>query len=55
MVPVVTNGSLQIHPAVQHRTMAARPLAKTIEQLEHQVMSPPVVATTCLTIDQCVL
>lgn len=55
MVPVVTNGSLQIHPTVQHRTMAARPLAKTIEQLEHQVMSPPVVATTCLTIDQCVL
>ncbi|PIL27261.1 hypothetical protein GSI_10406 [Ganoderma sinense ZZ0214-1] len=41
----------KIHPAVQHRTMAARPLAKTIEQLEHQVMSPPVVATTCLTID----
>ncbi|KAI1798471.1 Dna2-domain-containing protein [Ganoderma leucocontextum] len=41
----------KIHPAVQHRTLAARPLAKTIEQLEHQVMSPPVVATTCLSID----
>ncbi|TBU22348.1 Dna2-domain-containing protein [Dichomitus squalens] len=41
----------KIHPEVQSRTLAARPLAKTIEQLEHQVMSPPVVATTCLTID----
>ncbi|KAH9896571.1 Dna2-domain-containing protein [Cubamyces lactineus] len=42
----------KIHPAIQKYTLAARPLAKTIEQLEQQVMSPPVVATTCLTIDQ---
>ncbi|KAI0654950.1 Dna2-domain-containing protein [Cubamyces menziesii] len=41
----------KIHPAIQKYTLAARPLAKTIEQLEQQVMSPPVVATTCLTID----
>ena len=46
---------LQIHPAVQRYTLAARPLAKTIEQLEHQVMSPPVVATTCLSVDQYVI
>ncbi|KAI0368547.1 Dna2-domain-containing protein [Pilatotrama ljubarskyi] len=42
----------KIHPAIQKHTLAARPLAKTIEQLEQQVMSPPVVATTCLSIDQ---
>ena len=44
----------QIHPDVQKYTLAARPLAKTIETLEHQLMSPPVVATTCLSIDQSV-
>ncbi|OSD07732.1 Dna2-domain-containing protein [Trametes coccinea BRFM310] len=38
----------KIHPAIQKYTLAAKPLAKTIEQLEQQVMSPPVVATTCL-------
>ncbi|KAI0674044.1 Dna2-domain-containing protein [Trametes maxima] len=42
----------KIHPAVQKHTLSARPPAKTVEQLEQQVMSPPVVATTCLTIDQ---
>ncbi|KAI0718426.1 Dna2-domain-containing protein [Cerioporus squamosus] len=42
----------KIHPAAQKYTLAARPLAKNIEQLEHQVMSPPVVATTCLSVDQ---
>ncbi|KAI0635451.1 Dna2-domain-containing protein [Trametes polyzona] len=42
----------KIHPAVQKHTLAARNPAKTIEQLEQQVMSPPVVATTCLSIDQ---
>ncbi|CDO74222.1 hypothetical protein BN946_scf184721.g1 [Trametes cinnabarina] len=41
----------KIHPAIQKHTLAAKPLAKTIEQLEQQVMSPPVVATTCLSID----
>ncbi|KAI0746475.1 Dna2-domain-containing protein [Daedaleopsis nitida] len=44
----------KIHSDVQKYTLAARPLAKNIEQLEHQVMSPPVVATTALSIDQSV-
>ncbi|RPD65180.1 Dna2-domain-containing protein [Lentinus tigrinus ALCF2SS1-7] len=42
----------KIHPAVQKYTLAARPLAQNIEQLENQVMTPPVVATTCLSVDQ---
>ncbi|KAI9068877.1 Dna2-domain-containing protein [Trametes sanguinea] len=33
----------KIHPAIQKHTLTAKPLAKTIEQLEQQVMSPPVV------------
>ncbi|OJT15542.1 DNA replication ATP-dependent helicase/nuclease DNA2 [Trametes pubescens] len=41
----------KIHPGVQKFTMAARPPAKNIEQLQQQVMTPPVVATTCLSID----
>ncbi|KAF8184796.1 Dna2-domain-containing protein [Pholiota molesta] len=32
----------------------ARKTATTVEQFELQIMAPPVVATTCLTIDQCV-
>ncbi|KAI0763927.1 Dna2-domain-containing protein [Trametes elegans] len=42
----------KIHPAILKHTLSARPLAQTIEQFEQQVMSPPVVATTCLSIDQ---
>ncbi|KAF9234817.1 Dna2-domain-containing protein [Melanogaster broomeanus] len=42
----------KVHPDVRRFTQAERRTATTIEQLEHQLMSPPVVATTCLTIDQ---
>ncbi|KAI0946663.1 hypothetical protein AcW1_010068 [Taiwanofungus camphoratus] len=41
----------KIHPDVQKFTLSAQRRATTIEQLEHQVMTPPVVATTCLSID----
>ena len=43
---------LQIHPDVHEFTLANRRVATTLEQLEQQVMAPPVVATTCLSIDQ---
>ena len=46
--------SMQVHPQVRKYTLAARTPAQTIEQLEGQLMTPPVVATTCLSIDQCV-
>ncbi|KAH9923850.1 Dna2-domain-containing protein [Fomitopsis serialis] len=42
----------KMHPDVHEFTLANRRVATTMEQLEHQVMSPPVVATTCLSIDQ---
>ncbi|KAL4079032.1 Dna2-domain-containing protein [Scleroderma citrinum] len=42
----------KVHPDVRKLTLSARKTATTIEQLENQIMSPPVVATTCLTIDQ---
>ncbi|KAF9448170.1 Dna2-domain-containing protein [Macrolepiota fuliginosa MF-IS2] len=42
----------KIHPDVQEFTLAKRKQAVTVEQLEAQLMSPPVVATTCLSVDQ---
>ncbi|KAI6101441.1 Dna2-domain-containing protein [Pisolithus croceorrhizus] len=42
----------KVHPDARKFTLSARKTATTIEQLENQIMSPPVVATTCLTIDQ---
>ncbi|KAH9949710.1 Dna2-domain-containing protein [Amylocystis lapponica] len=42
----------KIHPDAHEFTLSARRPATTIEQLERQVMAPPVVATTCLTVDQ---
>ncbi|KAF8629517.1 hypothetical protein AX17_005643 [Amanita inopinata Kibby_2008] len=44
----------KVHRQVRKYTLAARAPAQTIEQLEGQLMTPPVVATTCLSIDQCV-
>ncbi|KAG6828441.1 hypothetical protein H0H92_007968 [Tricholoma furcatifolium] len=41
----------KIHPDVHKFTLAHKRQPTTIEQLEHQLMSPPVVATTCLSID----
>ncbi|KZT21167.1 Dna2-domain-containing protein [Neolentinus lepideus HHB14362 ss-1] len=41
----------KVHPDVQEFTSAARQRANTVEQLEHQLITPPVVATTCLSID----
>ena len=42
----------QVHPDVRKYTLESRKRASTVEQLEYQLMSPPVVATTCLSIDQ---
>ncbi|KAJ7675810.1 Dna2-domain-containing protein [Mycena polygramma] len=41
----------KVHPEIQQFTLAARRTPTTVEQLEHQIMSPPVVATTCLSVD----
>lgn len=42
----------QIHPDVHPLTLSVQCAATSVEQLEHRVMTPPVVATTCLSIDQ---
>ncbi|OCH89164.1 Dna2-domain-containing protein [Obba rivulosa] len=41
----------KIHPDVHKFTLAAKRTPRSVEELEQQVMSPPVVATTCLSID----
>ncbi|KAJ7784549.1 DNA replication factor Dna2-domain-containing protein [Mycena metata] len=40
----------KVHPEIQQFTLAARRTPTTVEQLELQIMSPPVVATTCLSV-----
>ena len=42
----------QVHPDVRKYTLGAKRTATTVEGLEKQLMSPPVVATTCLSTDQ---
>ncbi|KAG1804110.1 Dna2-domain-containing protein [Suillus subaureus] len=42
----------KMHPGVRRFTLSERRLPTTVEELENQVISPPVVATTCLSIDQ---
>jgi hypothetical protein len=42
----------QVHPDVKRLTLEGQKKARTIEELERQLMGPPVVATTCLSIDQ---
>ncbi|CAL1710756.1 unnamed protein product [Somion occarium] len=41
----------KIHPDMHQFTLSSLGAATSIEQLEHRVMTPSVVATTCLTID----
>ncbi|KAM6495129.1 Dna2 domain containing protein [Amanita muscaria] len=41
----------KVHPQLRKYTLAARTKAQTIEQLKGQLMTPPVVATTCLSIE----
>ncbi|GBE84559.1 DNA replication ATP-dependent helicase/nuclease dna2 [Sparassis crispa] len=41
----------KVHPDIQQFTLAGCRQPTTLEQLEHQLMAPPVVATTCLSID----
>lgn len=42
----------QVHPHVRKFMLFERRLPMTVEELENQIITPPVVATTCLTIDQ---
>ncbi|KAG8836188.1 Tripartite DNA replication factor [Serendipita sp. 399] len=41
----------KVHPAVRKLSLDSRPPAPCVEELERQLLSPPVVATTCLSID----
>ncbi|KAA1477837.1 Dna2-domain-containing protein [Dentipellis sp. KUC8613] len=41
----------KVHPDIRHLTLAARREPQTVEELERQLMTPPVVATTALSID----
>ncbi|GJJ13038.1 hypothetical protein Clacol_007287 [Clathrus columnatus] len=45
-------GSVEkVHPDIHKFTLSSQPHATTIEQLEHQILRPSVVATTCLSVD----
>lgn len=50
--PISASNGVQVHPDIHKYTLSARTDATTVEQLERQVMTPPVVATTCLSVDQ---
>ncbi|KAL0959129.1 hypothetical protein HGRIS_014422 [Hohenbuehelia grisea] len=41
----------KIHPGVLQYTLSSKKKASTIEQLEQQILVPPVVATTCLSLE----
>ncbi|KZV80237.1 Dna2-domain-containing protein [Exidia glandulosa HHB12029] len=41
----------KVHPDVRKYTLEAREPARTVEEYERQIILPPVVATTCLSID----
>lgn len=42
----------QVHPDVQHLTLEAYEASTSMDQLDARLMTPPVVAATCLAIDQ---
>lgn len=42
----------QVHPDVQHLTLEAYEASASMDQLDARLMTPPVVAATCLAIDQ---
>jgi len=44
----------QIHSEARRYSLNALPIANSLEMLESQLLTPPVVATTCLSIDQSV-
>jgi hypothetical protein len=55
LLGVISNTNVicyKVHPGVRCMTLSAKKEAETLEQLEAQLMTPPVVATTCLSIDQ---
>ncbi|KAG8960730.1 Tripartite DNA replication factor [Tulasnella sp. 419] len=41
----------KVHPEVRKFTLAEKATASSVEQLERQIFDPPVVATTCLSLD----
>ena len=44
----------KVHPEMRKYTLNAKSKIGTVKEYEMQIMSPPVVATTCLSVDQCV-
>lgn len=50
--PLTHYFKFQVHPHVHKFMLSERRLPTTVEELENQIITPPVVATTCLTIDQ---
>ncbi|KAK0235314.1 AAA domain-containing protein [Armillaria nabsnona] len=42
----------KVHPEIRSMTLSSKREPTTVEQLEFQIMTPPVVATTCLSIDK---
>ncbi|KAG7440565.1 Dna2-domain-containing protein [Guyanagaster necrorhizus] len=42
----------KVHPDIRPMTLSSKRAPTTVEQLEFQIMTPPVVATTCLSIDK---
>ncbi|KAK0443455.1 AAA domain-containing protein [Armillaria borealis] len=42
----------KVHPEIRAMTLSSKREPTTVEQLEFQIMTPPVVATTCLSIDK---
>ncbi|KAK0186636.1 DNA replication factor Dna2-domain-containing protein [Armillaria mellea] len=42
----------KVHPEIRTMTLSSKQEPTTVEQLEFQIMTPPVVATTCLSIDK---
>ncbi|KAK0199920.1 DNA replication factor Dna2-domain-containing protein [Desarmillaria ectypa] len=42
----------KVHPEIRSMTLSSKREPTTIEQLEFQIITPPVVATTCLSIDK---
>lgn len=43
---------IKVDPDIRPYTLAALDKAVSVEELERQLLRPPVVATTCLSIDQ---
>lgn len=51
-LPLIYHNGCKVHPDIQPYTLGATERPTNMEQLEKQLLTPPVVATTCLSIEQ---